>query len=190
MARRAPPPLPAPQPTAADKDASPKTTRPPTKPTSQQQQPIPTPAPASSAHSSDAAILTDLKLASSAKQRKEAAIKRPELRPPHDALNHRENAILELAFWQARTYREIAELKNLARREVGTRIRKALKKLDQHLHGELHEDEDRLEEVLLALNECSSVRRAAKKLKLPKDVLKAFMEREGVKTRVVFEVDT
>ncbi|CAA9228791.1 MAG: hypothetical protein AVDCRST_MAG93-792 [uncultured Chloroflexia bacterium] len=88
-----------------------------------------------------------------------------------------------------RTYREIAELKNLARKDVGTRIRKALKKLNQHLHGESHEDEDRLGEVLLALNECSSVRRAAKRLKLPKDVLKAFMEREGIKTRFVFEVE-
>jgi hypothetical protein len=75
QARRASPPLPAPRPTAADKDASPKTPRPPPKATSQQQQALPTPAPASGAHSTDAAILTDLKRASTAKQRKEAAMK-------------------------------------------------------------------------------------------------------------------
>ena len=135
------------------------------------------------------ARITALLRAGPAEKRRAVAQHHPELRPPQPCLSGDENDLLELAFWQARTYREIAELKNLARKDVGTCIRKALKKLDQHLHGEPHEDEDRVEEVLLALNECGSVRRAAKKLKLPKEVLRAFMECEGVKTRVVFEVE-
>lgn len=135
------------------------------------------------------ARITALLRAGPAEKRRAAAQHHPELRPPQPCLSGDENDLLELAFWQARTYREIAECKNLARKDVGTRIRKALRKLDQHLHGESHQDEDRLEEVLLALNECGSVRRAAKKLKLPKDVLKAIMEREGVKARFVFEVE-
>ena len=125
-----------------------------------------------------------------AEKRRSVAQRHPELRPPQPCLSGDENDLLELAFWQARTYREIAELKDLFRRDVGTRIRKALRELNRHLCGESHQDEDRLEEVLLALNACGSVRKAAKNLSVPKDVLKAFMEREGVKTRVVFEVDT
>lgn len=124
-----------------------------------------------------------------AEKRREVAERYPELRPPQPCLSGDENELLELAFWQARTYREIAKLKNLAPKDVGTRIRKALEQLDQHLHGEAHEDEDRLEEVLLALNECGSVRRAAKKLELPKSVVKAFIEREGIRARSVFEVE-
>ena len=136
----------------------------------------------------DARITAFLR-AGPAEKRRAVAQRHPELRPPQPCLSGDENDLLELAFWQARTYREIAELKNIARKDVGTRLRKALRKLDQHLQGESHEDEDRLGEVLLALNECGSVRQAAKKLKVPKDVLKAFMEREGIKTRFVFEVE-
>ena len=133
--------------------------------------------------------ITALLRAGPAEKRRAVAQHHPELRPPQPCLSGDENELLELAFWQARTYREIAELKNLARRDVGNRIRKALKKLNRHLHGEPHADEDRLGEVLLALNECGSVRQAAKKLKLPKDVLKVIMERQGVKARFVFEVE-
>ena len=136
----------------------------------------------------DARITAFLR-AGPAEKRWSVAQHHPELRPPQLCLSRDENDLLELAFWQARTYREIAELNNLARRDVGTRIRKALKKLDQHLHGEPHEDEDRLGEVLLALNECGSVRQAAKRLELPKDVVRAFMEREDIKARFVFEVE-
>lgn len=136
----------------------------------------------------DARITAFLR-AGPAEKRRAVAQHHPELRPPQPCLSGDENDLLELAFWQARSYREIAELKNIARKDVGTRIRKALKKLDRHLHGESHEEEDRLGEVLLGLNECGSVRQAAKKLHVPKDVLKAFMEREGIKTRFVFEVE-
>jgi len=135
------------------------------------------------------ARITALLRAGPAEKRRAVAQHHPELRPPQPCLSGDENDLLELAFWQARTYREIAECKNLARKDVGTRIRMALRKLSQHLYGESHQDEDRLGEVLLALNECGSVRQAAKKLKLPKDVLKAFMEREGIKARFVFEVE-
>lgn len=139
--------------------------------------------------SGEDAPITALLQAGPAEKRRKVAERYPELRPPHPCLTRDQNELLEMAFWQARTYREIAELKSLARREVGTRIRKALRKLNQHLHGDAHGDEDRLGEVLLALNECGSVRRAAKKLKLPKDVLKVIMEREGIKARFVFEVE-
>jgi len=135
------------------------------------------------------ARITALLRAGPAEKRRAVAQHHPELRPPQPCLSGDENDLLELAFWQAQTYREIAECKNLARKDVGTRIRKALKKLNQHLYGESHQDEDRLGEVLSALNECGSVRQAAKKLKVPKDVLKAFMEREGIKARFVFEVE-
>ena len=139
--------------------------------------------------SGEDAHITAFLRAGPAEKRRSVAQHHPELRPPQPCLSRDENDLLELAFWQARTYREIAELKNLARREVGTRIRKALKKLDQHLLGEPRKDEDRLGEVLLALNECGSVRKAAKKLGLPKDVVKSFVEREGIKARFVFEVE-
>lgn len=136
----------------------------------------------------DARIAAFLR-AGPAEKRRAVAQHHPELRPPQPCLSRDENDLLELAFWQARTYREIAECENIARKDVGTRLRKALKKLDQHLHGESHEEEDRLGKVLLALNECGSVKQAARKLKVPKDVLKAYMEREGIKTRFVFEVE-
>ena len=139
--------------------------------------------------SGEDAPITAILQAGPAEERRKVAERYPQLRPPQPCLSDDENELLELAFWGAKTYREIAELKGLARREIGTRIRKALTKLDQHLLGESPEDEDRLGEVLLALNECGSVRRDAKKLGLPKNVLKAFVEREGVKARFVFEVE-
>jgi hypothetical protein len=98
--------------------------------------------------------------------------------------------LLELSFWQARTFGEIARLKNLSRRKVRTDVRQALEKLNRHLCSEPHQDEDHLDEVLLALNECGSVRRAAKKLEVGEDVLKTFMERVGIRARTVFEIET
>ena len=133
QARRAPPPLPAPRLTA-DKDASSTTPLPPPKPASQRQQPPPAPAPARGARSKDAAILADLKLASTPKQRKEAATKHPELRPPHDALDDRENAVLELAFWQGLTYKEVGERFTFSAGRASQVANKALRKLTYHVH--------------------------------------------------------
>ena len=134
--------------------------------------------------------VTALRRMGQAEKRRELAQRYPELRPPRACLSKDENDLLELSFWQARTYGEIANLKRLSRRQVSTGVRHALEKLNQYVCSDPHQDEDHLDEVLLALNECGSVRRAAKNLKVGKDVLKAFMEREGIKTRFVFEVDT
>ena len=82
----------------------------------------------------DAAILADLKLASTAKQRQQAAMKHPELRPPHDALNDRENTILVLAFWQGLTYKEVGERFTLSAGRASQVANNALLKLTYHLH--------------------------------------------------------
>ncbi len=110
--------------------------------------------------------VTALRRMGQAEKRREVAHRYPELLPPHACLSKDENDLLELSFWQARTYGEIASLKSLSRRQVGTGVRHALEKLNQHLCRESHQDEDHLDEVLLALNECGSVRRAAKKLEV------------------------
>jgi DNA-directed RNA polymerase specialized sigma24 family protein len=134
--------------------------------------------------------ITALRRLGQAEKRRKVAQRYPELRPPHACLSKDENDLLELSLWQARTYGEIASLKSLSRRQVSKGVRHALDKLNQHLCSESHQDEDHLDEVLLALNECGSVRRAAKKLEVGKDVLTAFMERVGIRARTVFEVDT
>jgi DNA-directed RNA polymerase specialized sigma24 family protein len=134
--------------------------------------------------------ITALRRLGQAEKRREVAQRYPELRPPHACLSKDENDLLELSLWQARTFGEITSLSGLSRKQVATGVRQALEKLNQHLCRESHQDEDHLDAVLLALNECGSVRRAAKKLKVGKDVLKTFMERVGIRTRTVFEVDT
>jgi len=122
-------------------------------------------------------------------KRREVAARYPELRPPHECLSEHENDLLELTFWQGRTFAEIAQLRNLSRTEVGTGVRGALERLNAHLCRDVHDDEDHLDEVLLALNECGSVRKAAKKLGVGRDVLKAFIARVSIETRTVFEVE-
>ena len=134
--------------------------------------------------------ITALRRMGQAEKRREVARRYPELRPPHACLSDDENDLLELSLWQARTYGETASLKSLSRRQVSTGVRHALKKLNWHLCRESHHHEDHLDAVLLALNECGSVRRAAKKLEVCKYVLNAFMERVGIRARTVFEVDT
>ena len=121
--------------------------------------------------------------------RREMAGRYPELRPPHDALNRDDNDLLELALWQGRPYAETASRKGLPSREVSTGVRGALERLNRHLCRDTNDDEDHLDTMLLALNECGSVRRAAKKLRVSKDVLKAFVARAGIKSRIVFEVE-
>ncbi len=121
--------------------------------------------------------------------RRKTAGRYPELRPPHDALNRDDNDLLELALWQGRPYAEIASRKGLTSREVGTGVRGALERLNRHLCRDANDDEDHLDTVLLALNERRSVGRAAKKLRVSKDVLQAFIERAGIKSRIVFEVE-
>lgn len=121
--------------------------------------------------------------------RREVAGRYPELRPPHECLSQTENDLLELALWQGRPYAEIASRKGLTRREVGTGVRGALERLNRHLCCDTNDDEDHLDTVLLALNEYGSARRAAKKLRVSKDVLRAFIERAGIKSRIVFEVE-
>ncbi len=96
---------------------------------------------------------------------------------------------LELALWQGRPYAEIASRKGLTGREVSNGVRGALERLNRHLCRDSNDDEDHLDRVLLALNECRSVGRAAKKLEVSKDVLQAFIERAGIKSRIVFEVE-
>lgn len=123
-------------------------------------------------------------------KRREVAGRYPELRPPHGCLNERENDLLELTFWQGRTFAEIASLEGLPRKKVGGGVRAALERLNAHLCRDPHHDEDHLDEVLLALNECGSVRKAARKLGVSRDVLKAFVTRASIKTRFVFEVET
>ncbi len=134
--------------------------------------------------------ITTLRRMGQAQTRREVATRHPELRPPHSCLSDDENELLELVFWQARTFGGVANLKNTTRKQVSTGVQQALERLNRHLCRASHQDDDHLDEVLLALNACGSVRRAAKNLKVGKDVLKAFMEREGIKTRFVFEVDT
>lgn len=119
--------------------------------------------------------------------RRKIAGRYPELRPPHDALTEDDNDLLELALWQRRPYAEIASRKGLTCREVSTGVRGALERLNRHLRRDSNDDEDHLDTVLLALNEYGSVRRAAKKLRVSKDVLQAFIERVGIKSRIVFE---
>lgn len=134
--------------------------------------------------------ITALRTAGPVTARREVAQRYPELRPPHRCLSELQNDLLELSFWQARTYGEIASLKSLSRRQVSTGVRHALETLNRHLCSDPHQDEDHLEAVLLALNACGSVRRAAKKLEVGEEVLKAFMDREGIRARTVFEVGT
>ena len=136
----------------------------------------------------DARITAFLR-AGPAEKRRTVAQHHPELRPPQPCLSRDENELLELVFWQGRTFSEIASLKGLPRKEIGTRVRRALEQLNRHLCSTSHQGEDRLDEVLLALNECGSVRRAAKKLRVSKDVLKAFVNRNRISARTVFEVD-
>ena len=111
--------------------------------------------------------------------RRKTAARHPELRPPYACLSETENDLLELVFWQGRTFAEVASLRGLPRKEIGTRVRRALEQFNRQLCRDAHQDEDRLDEVLLALNECGSVRRAAKKLEVGRDVLKAFLVRQG-----------
>ena len=122
-------------------------------------------------------------------KRREVARRYPELRPPHDCLREEENDLLELALWQGKTFAEIASLRGHTRKEVGTGVRGALGRLNAHLCRDVHGDEDQLDRVLLALNECGSVKRAAKKLEVGRDVLKTFIARAGIQTRIVFEVE-
>ena len=133
--------------------------------------------------------ITALRTAGLATTRREVAACHPELRPPHSSLSDLQNDLLELAYWQGLTYQELAERKDLSGRKISTSIRQALKQLDRHLHRASHQDEDSLGEVLLALNTCGSVKHAAEKLGLSADVLRAFMERAGIKARTVFEVE-
>ena len=135
------------------------------------------------------ARITAFRRAGPTEKRREVAGRYPELRPPHKCLSETENDLLELVFWQGQTFAEVAALRGLPRKEIGTRVRRALEQLNRHLYGDAQQDEDRLGEVLLALNECGSVKRAAKKLEVGKDVLKAFVAREGISARTVFEVD-
>ena len=134
------------------------------------------------------ARITALRRRGQPDKRREVAGRYPELRPPHECLSQSENDLLELALWQGLTVAEIASRKGLSRKEVGTGIRGALERLNQHLRVD-NDDDDHLDRVLLALNECGSLRRAAKKLKVPKAVLRTYIERAGIKTRVVFEVE-
>lgn len=135
------------------------------------------------------ARITALRRLGHSDNRRKTAGRYPELRPPHKCLSETENDLLELVFWQGQTFAEVATLRGLPRKEIGTRVRRALEQLNRHLCSDSHQDEDRLDEVLMALNECGSVRRAAKKLRVGKDVLKAFVAREGISARTVFEVD-
>lgn len=138
------------------------------------------------------ARITALRRAGPAERRRTVAERYNELRPPQPYLDSEENELLELTYWQGRTCGEIARLKGLAKREVGTRVHQVLGNLDRHLCGASqhdHQDEDRLEEVLLALNACGSVRRAARALKMSKEALQAFMERMSIEARTVFEVE-
>lgn len=133
--------------------------------------------------------ITALRTAGLATARREVAACYPELRPPHSCLSELQNDLLELAYWQGLTYKELGNRNDLSGRRVGTSVRQALKQLDRHLHRASHQDEDSLGEVLLALNTYGSVKRAAEKLGLSADVLRAFMERAGIKARTVFEVE-
>lgn len=91
----------------------------------------PGPAP-STRHFSDPR-LHELKHASSAKKRQQAALKHPELRPPHDALTYHENTILELAYWQGLTYREVGERLGFSSNRALQICNKVLRKLTYQL---------------------------------------------------------
>ncbi len=79
--------------------------------------------------------LTPLKLASNAKQRQKAASRHPELRPPHALLSHRENRVLELAFWRGLVYKEVGERLGISTARAAQISNRALPKLDTHLSG-------------------------------------------------------
>jgi len=125
--------------------------------------------------------------AASVKDRRAVAHRYRDLRPPHACLSEAQNELLEGAFWQARPFEEIAQRTRLSRSELSASLCGVLETLNSHLCGD--QNEDHLSEVLLALNECGSVRRAARKLGAPRDVLKAFMKRQGIKMRTVYEVE-
>lgn len=80
--------------------------------------------------------LIPLKLASNAKQRQEAASRHPELRPPHAQLSHRENQVLELAFWSGLVYKEVGERIGVSTARATQLSHRALRKLDAHLSGQ------------------------------------------------------
>lgn len=71
--------------------------------------------------------ITALRTAGLATARREVAACHPELRPPHSGLSELQNDLLELAYWQGLTYKDVGNRKDLSVRRVGTSIRQALK---------------------------------------------------------------
>lgn len=74
-----------------------------------------------------------LQLASTAKQRQEAAKKHPTLRPPHDALSSTQNLVLELAFRQGLTYKEVGKQLGISSSRASQISHIAVRKLNYRL---------------------------------------------------------
>lgn len=138
-----------------------------------------------------------LRAARNSGQRRAAALRHPELRPPHSVLRTRENEILERVYWQGLTCKEVGRQLGITGSRVGQLAQRALRKLEYHLSRggapgiveDEHSSDDRLDEVLLTLNACGSVEAAAQQLGWSVWTLKGFMHRHDVTARTVFEVE-
>ncbi len=118
-------------------------------------------------------------MASTLEEKRFTAKRHPELKAMLDVLSEREALVLQALYWDDQTPAEIGERFGLSRNRIMQILNKALRKLKYHdrRQRERHEDQERRDEIVGALQQQPTLSEAARALELSPEKVLAYLER-------------